>query len=392
MQNTLGLYIHVPFCLQKCGYCDFYSMPGDGGRMDAYLKAVTAHLREAGEFCGKYTVDSVYIGGGTPTLLGARRVAAILKSCRRYFRFGGNVEVTVEANPGTVDQKLLKKLLKAGVNRLSLGVQSLDDDMLLALNRAHTAEQAMLAYDDARKAGFRNISVDLLYGLPETASGKQTLQHWERTLREVLSWHPEHISCYALKLEEGTPIYKKRGVIDFPDDSAQADQYLMADEMLTAAGFRHYEISNFAKPSRESRHNLKYWTLDPYMGFGPSAHSDFDGRRFSIVADLDAYIDGISSRGEIMADNEHVPILERAGEYLMLNLRTDYGVSSNEYTRLFRASFDTIEAELIRFEQHGLADRIGDRWRLTPKGFLVSNALLGRILRAPVERRPKHID
>lgn len=386
MQNALGLYIHIPFCLQKCAYCDFYSKPAAPERIDAYTKALTAHIREAASFCGKYTVDTVYFGGGTPTVLGAKRLAAILKTCRKSFTFSGSPEITAEANPGTVDAKMLKALFKEGFNRLSLGVQSLDDRRLLELGRAHNAEQAKKAYDDARSAGFKNISVDILYGLPD-----QSLEEWERTLRDIIAWYPEHISCYGLKIEENTPLYDKRAFLNFPDDDVQADQYLLADGLLAAAGFDHYEISNFAKPSRASRHNLKYWTLQPYMGFGPSAHSDFDGRRFSIVSDLNAYIDGIGSGGEVLRDNESIPLLERAGEYLMLNLRTEHGVSSNEYTRLFRASFDGIERELTRFEQHGLAIREGDRWRLSAKGFLISNAIFVRILGVPVHNQAKYL-
>ncbi len=355
--------------------------------MDAYVKAVTAHIKEAGAFCGKYTVDTVYIGGGTPTILGTRRLAEILKVLQKVFTFSNSPEITVEANPGTVDSKMLKKLHKMGYNRLSMGVQSLQDDQLLALGRAHTAAQAKEAFDAARAAGFKNISLDILYGLPN-----QTLADWEDTLRQILAWFPEHISCYGLKVEEGTPLYDKQATVSFPDDSTQADQYLLADEVLTQAGYRHYEISNFGKPSRESRHNLKYWTLQPYMGFGPAAHSDFDGRRFSIIRDLQGYIDGIAQHNEVMDENQRIPMVERAGEYLMLGLRTDYGVGSNEYTRLFRASFDSIEKELELFEQHGLAQRTGDRWRLTPKGFLVSNALLTRIIGTPVERQPQYIE
>ena len=384
MNNTLGLYVHIPFCLQKCSYCDFYSVPGTGGQMDAFVKAVISHIREAGAYCGKYTVDTLYIGGGTPTLLGASRLEAIRKACVKAFAFSGNAEATVEANPGTADQKLLRKLVKAGFNRLSLGLQSLDDGRLSELGRAHTAEQASEAFYAARAAGFGNISVDLMYGLP-----RQTLDEWRQTLETIIKWQPEHISCYPLKLEEGTPLFDKNPAL--PDDDAQADMYLLSDKTLTDAGFRHYEVSNFAKPSRESRHNLKYWTMQPYMGFGPSAHSDFDGRRFGIVRDTDEYIKGIMSKSEVIAENSFIPMMERAGEYIMLNLRTDMGISSNEYSRLFRASFDSIEEKLAQFEKHGIARRAGDRWRLTPKGFLVSNLVISAILGAAVEKLPEYV-
>lgn len=384
MQNTLGLYIHVPFCLQKCGYCDFYSITGTSAQMDAYVKAVTTHIKEAGRYCGKYTVDSLYFGGGTPSMLGASRLAAIYAACRKAFTFSKNIEVTVEVNPGTVDKKLLKKLRTKGFNRLSMGVQSLDDTRLLELGRAHTSEQAAAAFLAARAAGFDNISVDMLYGLPG-----QTLEEWRGTLETVIKWLPEHISCYSLKLEEGTPMYTQNPTL--PDDDLQADMYLLSDDILTKSGFRHYEVSNYAKASRESRHNLKYWTLQPYMGFGPSACSDFDGKRFGLVKDLNEYIDAIAHKNEVIAESDIVPEIERAGEYLMLNLRTDMGVSSNEYSKLFRASFESIEAKLMRFEEHDITQRVGERWRLTPKGFLVSNRVISAILGAAVEKLPDYV-
>ena len=384
MQNTLGLYVHVPFCLQKCGYCDFYSVTGAAAQMDAYVKAVTAHIKEAGRYCGKYTVDTIYFGGGTPTVLGAARLAAIYKACAKSFALSKSAEVTAELNPGTADKKLLKKLRGIGVGRLSVGVQSLDGTRLLELGRAHTPEQSADVFQAARAAGFENISVDILYGLPG-----QTLEEWRGTLAAILKWQPEHISCYGLKLEENTPLFNKNPPL--PGDDLQADMYLMADEMLTGAGFRHYEVSNFAKPSRESRHNMKYWTMQPYMGFGPSAHSDFDGKRFSLTRDLDGYISGVANGEEVIAQSEFVPEIERAGEYLMLNLRTDKGVSSNEYSKLFRASFDSIEEKLLRFEEYDITQRIGDRWRLTPKGFLVSNRVISAILGAAVEKLPEHV-
>ena len=384
MQNTLGLYVHIPFCIQKCAYCDFYSAPASPGAMDAFVKAAAAHIREAGAYCGKYTADTLYIGGGTPTCIGAPRLETIYKACVKAFRFSGNAEITVETNPCAADPKLLRKLVKTGFNRLSLGVQSLSDTRLSELGRAHTAGQAADTFGAARAAGFKNISVDLLYGLP-----RQTLEEWTQTLEAIIKWQPDHISCYSLKLEEGTPMFDSNPPL--PDDDLQADMYLSADELLTGAGYRHYEVSNFAKPSRESRHNLKYWTLQPYMGFGPSAFSDFDGRRFGIVRDTDAYVRGITGKSEVIVENTFIPMIERAGEYLMLNLRTDRGVCSNDYTRLFRASFDAIEEKLIRFETHGITRRDGERWRLTPKGFLVSNRVISAVLGAAAEKTPDYM-
>lgn len=382
MSQTVGLYIHIPFCEKKCGYCDFYSLPvRDEAVWKEYVKALAVHLAETAPSLSGYTVDTVYFGGGTPSLLGHKYLSALMDAVRKRFPLSSNAEVTLEANPNSIDLKMLKKLRRAGFNRLSLGVQSLDDGELAVLGRVHTAAQAERAFGDARDAGFSNISADLLFGVPG-----QTVDGFLETLRGVLAWNPEHISCYGLKLEDGTPLFAARGDYHFPDDDAQADQYLAVVRTLAERGYEQYEISNFCKPSRASRHNRKYWALEPYLGLGPSAHSDFGGRRWSYVKSLRDYIDGVLHDGDILAEMEKVPPLERTAEYLMLGLRTAGGVSGSEYTRRFRVSFEAIERVLERQAARGLSRREGDRWRLTPEGFLLSNRLIGEVLDAREER------
>jgi oxygen-independent coproporphyrinogen-3 oxidase len=379
--QAVGLYLHIPFCQKKCDYCDFYSVPGGDERAkQTYTKALAAHLTETAPALTRHTVDTVYFGGGTPPVLGLGPLHTLMDIIRRRFPLAAGAEITLEANPGVVDDKLLKKLRREGFNRLSLGVQSLEDDTLALLGRVHNARQAQSAFEGARAAGFDNIGVDLLYGLPG-----QTVEEWRATLREIVAWGPEHISCYGLKLEEGTPLWRDRADYAFPDDDAQADQYLAAVSILEENGYLHYEISNFARPGRVSRHNLKYWTLAPYIGLGPSACSDFGGRRWSYVRDLEAYVGGMLGDGDVLHEMEELPPEARAAEYLMLRLRTADGVSGNEYVRLYKGNFEPVERVLEARAAHGFARSEGNRWRLTPKGFLVSNRIIADVLEARTE-------
>ena len=373
----LGIYIHVPFCRSKCQYCDFYSLSvKDDKLMDGYLSAICAHIREAGALAPGYKVDTIYFGGGTPSFFGAEGMATILTTIRRNFDVDNNAEITFEANPDSVSDKLLSRLRAEGFNRVSLGIQTDDDEVLKKLGRPHSYAQAMSAFHRIRKAGFRNISVDLMYGLPG-----QTLSAWQSTLENVLTLNPEHISCYGLKLEPGTPMYDYRDYAKLPDDDAQADMYLAAVEILKSHGFRQYEISNFARKGLYSRHNMKYWTGGEYLGFGPSASSDFAGKRFTLVRSLPAYIKGIREQGIIIDEVQEIPMRERAGEYLMMRLRTVSGISAEDYERMFLLSFEPIAEQLERNRQLGYAARTEDnRWHLTPKGFLISNTIISDLL------------
>ena len=250
----LGIYIHVPFCRSKCVYCDFYSLPTkDDKLMENYLSAICAHIKETGALAPNHRVDTIYFGGGTPTFFGADGMAIILTTIRRNFDVDINAEITFEANPDSISDRLLHRLRAEGFNRVSLGIQSDDDEMLKKLGRPHTYAQAVAAYQKIRKAGFKNVSVDLMYGLPG-----QDLNDWTETLDNVLRLLPEHISCYALKVEEGTPFYEYRDMLNLPDDDTQAEMYLTAVEALRSRGFRQYEISNFCRKGLMSKHNMKY--------------------------------------------------------------------------------------------------------------------------------------
>ncbi len=376
-RQKLGLYIHIPFCRSKCDYCDFYSLAGRESRMDDYQKALLIHLKETAPQAEHCRVDTIYFGGGTPSYYGEKRLRELLAAIRKRFHVEPDAEITLEANPDSVDFKMLRKLRKAGFNRLSMGMQSACPAELQAIHRPHTAEQAAEAVAAARKAKLENLSLDLIYGLPG-----QTMDSWRDTVETALSLEPEHLSCYGLKVEEGTPLAARVAAGEvLPDDDTQADLYLWTVERLKQAGFAQYEISNFAKPGRESRHNLRYWLTQPYIGFGPGAHSDFGGRRFSIARDLDGYINGLLEGGRIIDSNDLITPRERGSEYLMLRLRTTLGVDEWEYRRDYHMDFAPIRARLVEFQTYGWAEQgENGRWHLTPKGFLVSNQLIGDLL------------
>ena len=377
-KTPLGIYIHVPFCRSKCQYCDFYSLTTKDDRlMDDYLDAICAHVKEAGALAPGYKVDTVYFGGGTPSFFGADGMATILTAIRRSFDVVEDAEITFEANPDSVSDKLLRRLRGEGFNRVSLGIQCDDDEILKKIGRPHNFSQAVAAVQRIRKAGFKNLSLDLIYGLPG-----QTLTAWQDTLSRVLTLMPEHISCYGLKVEEGTPLYEYKDFCNLPDDDAQADMYLAAVEILRSRGFRQYEISNFSRKGLYSRHNMKYWTGGEYLGFGPSASSDFAGKRFTAIRDLHGYISGIKNGGQVLEDVQEIHHRERAGEYLMLRLRTASGIGREEYERQYLLPFDPLEQYLERCLDRGHAEYNAEtgHWYLTPAGSLLSNSIISDLL------------
>ncbi len=373
----LGIYIHVPFCRSKCQYCDFYSVTAKDDRLlDSYMHAVCRHIKEAGALAPGYVVDTIYFGGGTPTYFGAEGMAAILTAIRKSFDVAHTAEITFEANPDSVSDRLLRRLRSEGFNRVSLGVQCDHDDILKKLGRPHSYAQAVSAVERIRKFGFKNLSLDLMYGLPG-----QSVDDWLNTLENVLTLAPEHISCYGLKVEAGTPLYEYQDCCNLADDDTQADMYLSAVEVLRKHGYRQYEISNFCRKGNVSRHNLKYWTGGEYLGFGPDASSDFAGRRFSVMRDLKGYIQGIREGGQVLREVQEIQKRERAGEYLMMRLRLVSGIDPREYEKRFLLPFAPLERAMERCKEQGLAQKTFDgRWHLTPQGLLVSNSIISDLL------------
>ena len=387
MRPRLGIYIHIPFCASKCSYCDFYSLAGCDYLMDDYQDALLTHLEESAHSIQNYEVDTVYFGGGTPSFYGADRLVQVLD----VLKLNGNVrldsEITVECNPDSISPTALKLLREEGVNRLSIGVQATDNNLLKLIGRRHSFQQAQKAYRDARAAGFDNISLDLMYGLPS-----QTKRDWADTLAQIVELHPEHISAYALKLEPGTRMCSEyRGFPMLPDDDEQADMYSYAAEMLERYGYRQYEISNFAAPGFESRHNMKYWVLDDYMGFGPGAASSVGNLRYTYVKDLKRYIACVNRKTSLVEEYETVDALERSVEYVMLGMRTSHGISENDYRKRAQSNWRAIHRVLLAFEEKGWVEQTGDRWHFTVPGYLISNTLIGILLEAQAAGRIENV-
>lgn len=367
MKNNLGIYIHVPFCAAKCAYCDFYSLAGKPEWWDAYVTRMTTELQQKAPACQDWTVDTIYFGGGTPSLLGGERIAAILHTIQTCYTVQPDAEITVEANPDSMTDMFLTQTHEAGVNRLSMGIQSAQDEVLQKIGRIHTFHQAQDAFFRARQAGFDNLSVDLMYALPG-----QTLPQLEQSIDALLALQPEHLSCYGLTLEPHTPLGRQNPVL--PDEDTQADMYLLLCQKMADAGFDHYEISNFARPGYHSRHNSRYWKQSPYLGFGPGAHGDWQGMRYEIPRDLPAWL-----AGQLEPIPEDTEAIDRAAEYVMLSLRTAEGFDSAWYQKTFLRSPEPIERILSGLPKQYM-EHTGSRWHLTDTGFLVSNAILVAVL------------
>ena len=392
----MGLYVHVPFCKTKCPYCDFNTYQGIEGQMGSYLEAVTRELRLWGDALGHPGVRTVFFGGGTPSYLPDGDIAAILGAASEAFVIDPNAEITIEANPGDLDEAACRGLLGQGVNRLSIGVQSLDNGLLQLLGRRHSADGAIEAFQTARGAGFDNVNLDLMYGLPN-----QTLGQWEDTIRRLAGLSPEHISLYALTLEEGTPmrVWADQGKIPEPDPDVAADMYALGREVLAAAGYQHYEISNWARAGLESRHNLIYWRNEPYLGVGPGAHSRLGEYRFwTVLSPRDYGIraawwpgEGATRWSEFGEEAlreagtvdgwEHIDVDTTCAETMFLGLRLLNGLD-------LAGASDAVGQDLaVRYEGEieellalGLLRREGSTIRLDPAAYLIANQVFTRFL------------
>lgn len=387
MKKNIGIYIHIPFCAGKCAYCNFYSLAGADQLMAEYHNALLQHIKETASQLDGYYIDTVYFGGGTPSYYGAGRLIQLLNALKKYGNLLLDSEVTFEANPDSITYTDLVRMRKAGFNRISMGAQCADNGILKSLRRLHTFEQVEQAVADARNAGFDNISLDLIYGLPS-----QTKEGWADTLLKAAALKPEHISCYGLKIEKDTELYPFKDSPFIPDDDTQADMYLYAVNALQSYGYRQYEISNFAQRGRESRHNLKYWMGEEYLGFGAAAHSYVGGQRYSYISDIEGYCNGVVSGEAFVDQSEYMSKFELAGEYLMLRLRTVKGISEEEYGEIFPSRFDAIRRKLDFYTEKGFMEYKDGRWHFTPEGFLVSNSIIVDVLEAQTEERSQIVN
>ena len=368
-----GLYIHFPFCKQKCKYCDFVSYPGMLSSGERYTRAL---IKEMEAYRGA-KVDTVYLGGGTPTALAPSLLERVLSRVASSFSLAENCEITVEANPGTCDISTFKKLASCGVNRISLGVQSFCDDELKKLGRIHTKEDAVRAVEAVREAGISNLSLDLMFSIPD-----QTRESLYESLFHAVALEPEHLSCYSLILCEGTPMHEayNRGEITLPDEDEDRDRYALLVEFLEKHGYARYEISNFAKNGKISRHNTKYWVRAPYIGLGAAAHSFYENRRFENPATLSDYFEqvekGIKPIGETITEEDAM------AEFMFLGLRqTQAGVLRSEFQKSFGKSLDDVFGKTVKklVDLKLLTDN-GEKIRLTDRGIDVSNAVFCEFL------------
>jgi oxygen-independent coproporphyrinogen-3 oxidase len=372
----LGIYVHVPFCAKRCPYCDFATVAGEDDLVPAYLRALLREIRACPE-AGR-PVATIFFGGGTPTHPPTQFLTDSLTCIRTSFQVAADAEITVEANPRSADGAALELLRDAGVNRLCIGVQSLDDRVLSALGRVHTAEHAIAAVRTARSAGFDDIAVDLMYGVPG-----QTIEMWQSDLHHAVALPVTHISTYGLTVEDGTPFGALRasGALKLPDEDVRADMYEQAIDILCHAGLEHYEVSNFAHPGRRSRHNMGYWTDVEYVGFGAGAASYVRGLRTTNARSPAAYAEMMATSGSAIAEEDRPTPRQRLNEALMLGLRLRGGVAMRNLIERFGSELlQDVMASIERLRAAGMVEPRSDELKLTHAGLLVADAVIVELM------------
>ena len=379
--NSIGLYLHIPYCLHKCGYCDFNSHNINEAEMETYVRALLDEMEQAAKDARNYQVSTIFFGGGTPTTLPFADLARILNACHQHFQVDPQAEITCEANPATIPQTDLAQLRVAGFNRLSIGVQSFDPDELKRLERVHSVDEVYLTVERARKAGFDNLSLDLMYALPG-----QTVERWRDNLQKAIDLEPNHISAYNLTIEPDTVFYKQQsqGLLTMPPDDFQRELFEITIDTLTGAGYEHYEISNYAKPGKQSRHNLNYWVNGEYIGLGAGASSFFNGNRTKNTNLPSRYITQINKSKTAVESLETPDKRQHMGEAVMLGLRLMEGLNLATFEQQFGISFhdafgDTIE-KLIGM---GLLEIIGGRAALTREGLFLADSVIIEFIPEP---------
>ena len=369
----LELYVHIPFCVRKCQYCDFLSGPSDEETKDRYIEALLKEIRAA-EHTEDYEIVSVFIGGGTPSALKAEAIASIMRTLQEQFFFCEDAEVTIEANPGTVDLEKLTIYRNVGINRLSLGLQSTDAEELKLLGRIHSYEEFLKSYEWAREAGFSNINIDLMFAIPG-----QTGEAWRQHLYQVAELNPEHISAYSLIIEEGTPFAEQN--LDLPDEDTEYQMYEDTAEILERYGYRQYEISNYAKQGYMCRHNAGYWQRREYLGFGLGASSLYRGMRFSNTRRMQEYRKESRNPDQIRKDVTVLSRNERIEEFMFLGFRMTEGISEKKFEENFDVRLMDVYGDILqKYEETGFVEHIETKWRLTRKGIHVSNHILADFL------------
>lgn len=381
LKRPLSLYIHIPFCIKKCAYCDFLSAPASAAIQKEYVKALKCEIAAEAESGAGYEVVSVFFGGGTPSILETGEIKGILKTISNVFCLRQNAEITVECNPGTLDKEKLCSYQQAGVNRLSIGLQSADNKELKEIGRIHTWEDFLHSYDMAREQGFANINVDLISALPG-----QSLASYENTLKKVIALQPEHISAYSLIIEEGTPFYKrykqetnaeeKAAYSPLPDEETERQMYKRTAELLGQAGYVRYEISNYAKKGRECQHNIVYWKRGEYLGFGLGAASFFQGNRFLRERELKEYLQLIKTGKQTKREIQKLDETDAMEEFMFLGLRMIRGIKKEEFKKEFGRDINQIYKKVLeKYKRTGLLEEKDGWLRLTERGIDVSNVI-----------------
>jgi len=381
--QTVSLYLHIPFCHTRCYYCDFNTYAGILPLREPYVRALLAEIALAGEQArhddgSPRRARTIFFGGGTPSLLTVTQIKRLLHACRAAFALDEDAEITLEANPGTLTSEQLVGLRAAGINRLSLGSQSFDAQLLKTLGRIHTPAEITQALSHARAAGFTSINLDFMFGLPG-----QSMRQWQETLAQALILRPEHLSLYSLIIEEGTPFFNwtQEGRIVPGDEDLCADMYEYADELLQAAGYVNYEISNWALPGHQSRHNLTYWRNLPYIGMGAGAHSFFAGKRFSNERDPQQYINTLKKQQLPVVESETIEAMQEMSETAFLALRTASGLHLPTFEERFATPFASFVGNRLRIvEEAGLLEQEGGWLRLSKRGRLLGNEVFLRLL------------
>ena len=381
--NSLGIYIHIPFCVKKCSYCDFYSLRHTTyEREKSYIEALCTHIKQESNLYKDYTVDTIFLGGGTPSILSLESIKELTACLKNSFNITKDAEFTIEANPGTLDREKLNCYLENGINRLSIGLQSTNDNELLRLGRIHTFEDFEKSYQLARECGFKNISIDVMLALPD-----QNLEGFMKTLDRVCDFNPEHISSYCLKIEDNTFFGAIREKLVLPSEEEENKMYIALCKALKERGYEQYEVSNFSKKGYRSRHNLKYWQSEEYIGFGPSAHSYFNGVRYSYPRDINKYINDINNgclkktiEDEGKSEEDGKALIDKMDEYVMLKLRITDGISNSEFENQFGTSFLTAYPRVLKYIRSGHMKEENGCYSFTPTGFIVSNYILVDIL------------
>ena len=381
MRRELELYIHIPFCVKKCAYCDFLSGPASNQQIEEYVQALIEEIRYYKEFAKNYEVSTVFWGGGTPSLLTGEQMKVLMEALGQTFFIRQNAEITMEANPGTVTVEKLLACQKAGINRISFGLQSVNNEELKMLGRIHTYEEFLESYEAARKAGFPNINVDLISAIP-----KQTVSSWEQTLQTIISLQPEHISAYSLIVEEGTPFAKLYGEgceLEhlLPTEEDERRMYERTEELLREAGYHRYEISNYAKEGYECQHNLGYWERKEYLGLGLGASSLIEETRFHNTDEMEEYLRDASNPILLRRGQEKLDRQEQMEEFVFLGLRKIRGIQEEKFAEVFGEDiWDCYGKNLERVIKEGLLEREEGVLRLTRKGIDVSNYVFYEIL------------